>query len=225
MKCIRIDSSSDVKAPLAVRLLRELESEDVKRVLWIVAGGSNIAMTVEVMQQLPDELTPKLAIALSDERFGPVGHPDSNLQQLFNAGFQPKQASVIPVLTPGLPLKETCERYSSAMQAAFGAADVTIAQLGIGSDGHIAGVLPGTAGVNSKELVVGYETETYTRITLTLKALKKVTAAFAFAFGADKHETLEKLCNKDLPLAKQPAQILQRIHESYVYNDQVGGEL
>lgn len=208
--------------PLADRLLKELSDPGNQRVLWLVTGGSNLKLSVAIMEQIPDELTKKLAVALTDERFGPVGHPDSNLQQLFDAGFQPKRATVVPVLTPGLPLDATAERYSNLITTAFEAADVIIAQFGIGPDGHIAGVLPDTIGVSSKDIVVGYETPQFNRVTLTLEAIKTIPVAYVFCFGGERHDALDKLCNKDIPLADEPSQILKQVAESYVYNDQVG---
>jgi 6-phosphogluconolactonase/glucosamine-6-phosphate isomerase/deaminase len=222
MRCIQIEGSAQARQILADRLLEALQKPENKRVLWLVTGGSNITLSVAVMEQLPDELSSKLTIALTDERFGPVGHPDSNFQQLFDAGFQPKRATVVPVLTPGVALTETCERYEAAMAATFSAADFSIAQFGIGSDGHIAGILPGTDSVTNKDIVVAYTTETYTRISLSLEALKRVDAAYAFVFGKDRREALDNLCNRELSLSEEPSQILKQIKESYVYNDQVG---
>ncbi len=221
MKCIRVAKTPDCQKPLTDRLLKELRDPEKQLILWLVTGGSNIALSVAVMQELPDELTSKLAIALTDERFGPVGHPDSNFQQLFDAGFNPKNATVVPVLTPGVALAETRERYEGAMNTALDAADSTIAQFGIGSDGHIAGVLPGTVGVDSQQTVVAYETETYTRISLSLQAIKRIDAAYAFVFGDDRHAALDMLCHQTVPLSEEPSQILKQIPESYVYNDQM----
>ena len=36
---------------------------------------------------------------LTDERYGPVGHPDSNWSQLLQKGFDLPQAKLVPVLT------------------------------------------------------------------------------------------------------------------------------
>ncbi len=222
MRCILTDNKPGCEKPLADRLLKELSDEGNQRVLWLVTGGSNIKLSVAIMDQLPEELTKKLAVGLTDERFGPTGHPDSNLQQLFSAGFKPKQATVVPVLTPGLPLDATKERYEELIHTTFDAADVVIAQFGIGPDGHIAGVLPDTPGVASKDLVVAYETPTFNRISLTLEAIKRIPIAYAFSFGEERHDALDKLCNKDIPLSDEPSQILKQVGESYVYNDQVG---
>jgi 6-phosphogluconolactonase/glucosamine-6-phosphate isomerase/deaminase len=220
MKFVRVHSLEDGVQPLVKRLVAELTAQD--RVLWLVPGGSNIPLSVKVMDELPSELTAKLAIFLTDERYGPVGHSDSNTQQLTEAGFNPKNATVVPALAPGFDLENTCTRYAHAIEDAFSKAGIIIGQFGMGADGHIAGALPGSPAVLSDKLVVGYETESFTRITLTPRALKKIDVAYAFAFGNAKQEALDNLAHKELTLDKQPAQILRQIAESYVYNDQIG---
>jgi 6-phosphogluconolactonase/glucosamine-6-phosphate isomerase/deaminase len=220
MECIYAEDNLGAQKPLTERLLTELRNTENVNVLWLVSGGSNIALSVAVMDQLPDDLTSKLTVVLTDERFGPVGHPDSNLQQLVAAGFDPKQATVIGVLMPGVALAETCERYNTIIAGAFAAASVSIAQFGIGSDGHIAGILPGSPALDSQELVTGYETPQYTRITLTMLGLRKISVAYAFAFGDSKLTALTNLRDKDIALGNQPSQVLKQISESYVYSDQ-----
>jgi 6-phosphogluconolactonase/glucosamine-6-phosphate isomerase/deaminase len=177
------------------------------------------------MKQIPDDLTANLTVYLTDERYGEVSHPDSNSRQLEEAGFEHKNARVTWVLAEGLSLEETADQYSLSIAAAFEANDTVIAQMGMGADGHVCGIMPGTPAVDSDKLVVGYVTENFTRITLTPKALKEhVTAAYVFAFGEGKKEALANLL-KELPLNEQPAQVLKSLPETYVYNDQIEGEV
>lgn len=209
-------------APLLDRLIEELEAS--KNVLWLVPGGSNIPLSASVMRDIPDDLTKNLTVYLTDERYVEVGHPDSNSKQLEDAGFEHKQARVTYVLARGLSLEETAEQYALSIGAAFEAANIVIAQMGIGTDGHICGILPGSKAVDSDKLVVGYVTDTFTRITLTPKALEQyVDAAYAYAFGESKKEALANLLTGK-PLAEQPAQVLKKLPEAYVYNDQIEGK-
>lgn len=208
---------------LAERLKRELSAK--KRVLWLLSGGSNIAIEVAIMKALPVELQPYLAM-MYDERYGLFGHKDSNLQQLYDAGFVPGRATIVPALTPeNLPLAAAAKRYRAAAEAAFASADVIIAQLGTGTDGHISGILPGSPAVITKSLVAGYRFGEYKRITFTFGALKKATAVYAFAFGDAKRNQLLRLRDENLTLDEQPAQILKQIPEAYVYNDQIGEKI
>ena len=208
---------------IAKRLHDELSAK--KRVLWLLSGGSNIAIEVAALKELSPRLRPNLTIMLSDERFGPYGHKDSNLQQLYDAGFDADGAKIIPVLVPeSLPLETTTTHYEDNIRQTFATADVCIAQLGMGNDGHIAGILPHSPAIRADGLVTSYPTESFDRITLTFQALAQVTATYVFAFGQDKRAQLVWLMDADLPIEEQPAQILKQFSETYVYNDQIGSD-
>ncbi len=210
--------------PGAVALAKRLETELAKseRVLWLIGGGSSIAAVVEVMHDLPDELTQKLAIFMTDERYGEVGHIHSNARQLQDAGFQAKDAIWVPMLEPGFSMEETQERYSQALERAIDHADKVIGQFGIGPDGHIAGILPGSPAVKATGWITGYEAANYTRVTMTFDALRHIDAAYVFAFGKPKLEALTRLRDETIDLENQPSQILKELAEAYIYNDQIG---
>ncbi len=211
------DSTKAAKV-LARYLLTALPDQ---RVLWLVSGGSNIALSVQVMKRIPTKLQPNLAIMLTDERYDVYDHADSNLRQLYEGGLKSGKATVVPVLMPvNMSLTQTVKRYEQVIETAFANADVIVAQLGIGVDGHIAGILPKSAATRSKALVCGYKAMDYTRITLTMMALKQVSIAFAFAYGDRKEPALEQLSSKALALSTQPAQVLKQIPEARLYTDQ-----
>ncbi len=213
---------ADGEAPLYERLVTELKTGD--KVLWLVPGGSNIPLAAAISKRLPDDLTKNMTIMLTDERYGAVWHEDSNTRQLDEAGFDAKKGTIIPVLTGDLSLQETAEHYADALADAFIQADVIIGQFGMGADGHIAGMLPGSPAVTSDELAVGYETDTFVRVTMTAEAITHVDAAYVYAFGEAKRAALENLASKEQELTEQPAQILKSLPEAYVYNDQIGEE-
>lgn len=218
MQCMSEGPGPAVTA-LADTILGALEKGEA---LWLVCGGSNIPYAVEAMRIIRERsggTLGRLTVALTDERYGPVGHADSNWQQLLDAGFDMSGIVAIPVLTDA-SLAETVETYEKGIGELFGRAHI-IAQFGIGADGHIAGVLPHTIGVSSDALVCGYEAGPYTRVTLTLSAIERINAAYAFAFGAGKHDVLARLQNEDVPLTDMPAQVLKRIPEAYLYSDQI----
>ena len=215
--------ATDAVDILKKRLIQALSTN--QHVLWLVSGGSNVPLSLKVMNELPIEITTNLTIVLVDERYGEYNHPDSNMFQLESVGFDSKNATVIPILTPeNLTLDATCEKYNQAVSKAFDRADITIGQLGLGDDGHIAGILPVSSAITSKDLVACYQAEKYTRITLTPLALKHIDVAYVFAYGKSKYKALSELRDKTLSVEIQPAQILKQLMECHVYNDQIGGE-
>lgn len=208
-----------VGAPkLATQLVDALERQD--HVVWLVSGGSNIQIATEVMRELPEHLTRKLVIMLADERYGDVGHKDSNFQQLQEVGFEPKLAEFIPTLIDGLSLEDTAAEFGQRFTREADNAGAILAQFGIGSDGHVAGILPHSPASTSDRAAFGYHTEQYNRITLTFNSLKRIHTAYAFVYGDDKAPTLKQLQTEDLELTEQPAQILKQIPDVYIYNDQ-----
>jgi 6-phosphogluconolactonase/glucosamine-6-phosphate isomerase/deaminase len=192
-----------------------------KNVLWLLSGGSNINIEVEILEKLKKDFSAKLknilAVTLMDERFGPVGHKDSNWQQLGEAGFDFEAVQAVPVLND-LDIKETVIYFGKKYRDLEAWADVIIGQFGIGSDGHTAGVLPGTIGVKDQATACSYDGGKFKRITLTLKTIGNINIAYTFALSESKKEIINKLQNQDLPLGEMPAQILKQIPESYLYS-------
>lgn len=192
-----------------------------QKVLWLVSGGSNIGSTVSILNRIDGDLTANLSIMLMDERYGKPGHSDSNWQQLMQAGFSPKKAHLMPVLLSNSGLEQTAMHYNNTAAQAFAENDVSIAQLGMGPDGHIAGILPHTvASKPNQQLVIGYEHKPFHRLTLSFSALEMMDAIYLFAFGQSKKEAILKLQNEGLSPDDQPAQFLKQLPEVYLYSDQ-----
>jgi 6-phosphogluconolactonase len=134
-----------------------------------------------------------------------------------------KSAMLYPVLLPGRSLEESKQFFSDVFNAAYRRSDASIALLGMGTDGHIAGILPNSVAANeSQELVAAYQSEPYQRLTLTFPALRMLTGVYTFAFGDGKNEALTILQEQTLPVTEQPAQFLKELPDSYLYNDQKG---
>lgn len=210
---------------LTTRLTDCLNSNNNKKVLWIVSGGSNINITVEVIKNIKDELTSNLIIILGDERYGPLNHRSSNAKQLYDAGFKSKQANFIPVLYDNLNLDETIKRYEMNLRESFLQADTVIGQFGIGQDGHLAGILPHSSATSSNKLIASYQTNDYRRLTIASQAFKKIKVAYTFALGSDKEKTIDQLHDLLLPFNDQPAQILKALPEAYIYNSYIGDKI
>ena len=219
MQFVHAEASAGVHA-LAAHIGTLLDQGE--HVLWLVSGGSNIPWTVAVMEALSPASTVQLTIMPVDERYGPTGHPDSNVAQLLNAGLNLKYAQLLPILA-GESLDASTDAFDKVAKIAFAQHTAVVAQLGIGTDGHIAGILPGSPAIlaDLTQLAVGYTADDYIRITLTFGALRHIDTAFVFAYGAAKRATLEQLRTQNLPLARQPSQILKQLPEAYIYNDQM----
>jgi 6-phosphogluconolactonase/glucosamine-6-phosphate isomerase/deaminase len=213
-----LGSTDEAAQILSDRLAMELKED--KRVLWLVPGGSNIGIAIKTMELIKSGDIRKLTMMLTDERYGEIGHADSNFQQLKAAGFMAGKAVFIQTLSNS-SLQDTVRYYGEAAEKAFAQHDILIGQFGIGDDGHIAGILPGTpATMLDDDWAIGYESPPYTRITLTPHALNQVHTAYAFVFGESKRPALTRLRDEMLPIDEQPSQILKNLPEATVYSDQ-----
>jgi 6-phosphogluconolactonase/glucosamine-6-phosphate isomerase/deaminase len=211
----------DGVADLTMRLVRELSAG--KRVLWLLSGGSNIPASVQIMDNISGALSQNLTVMLADERYGPPGHAESNWAQLLSAGLKGGQATLLPILQANLTLEQTVARYRQLAGQALAAHEVVIAQVGIGRDAEICGIMANSpAALETTELIIGYQDEPLTRLTLTFPALHQISAAYAFAFGKPKYKVLASLQAESLTPAEQPVQILKQLPEVYIYNDQIG---
>ncbi len=218
-----ISSSSSKQGMLALRdrLKKELLLD--KKVLWLIPGGSNIPITVEIMNDLQKDLSKvylsHLTLALTDERYGKVGHSDSNWKQLIDHNLLVVGVDAVKVLRDE-SLELTVKIYHEVMKHEFDKADIVIGQFGIGTDGHIAGVLPYSEALKHNDmLVAGYSSEKFIRVTLTPTALTQIDVAYVFAFGPSKKDPLLKLRDSNVSLDEQPAQVLKKIEQVFVYSD------
>lgn len=215
---LNIKTTTNVKDPamLAVdSILRGLKAG--KKVLLFVTGGSSISVAEEMSQMLQGEDLRNLTVMLTDERYGPVGHPDSNWQQLLEGGFDLADATLIPVLV-GEDMDETVKIFCHSLKEELDKAEYKIGLFGIGMDGHTAGIIPESVAVKSKELACGYIAPSFSRITITFNTIEKLDEAIVWMQGAQKWGVIDKL-KEEIEIEKQPAQILKKVPLLTIFTD------
>ncbi len=192
-------------------------------VVWLVSGGSVIPVAVEIRRRLG---TPKnLTVGLIDERYGVPGHMDSNWTQLLAAGFDMNNVVALPTLS-GKSFEETTSDYGKQLSNALASSDYSLGLFGMGTDGHTSGILPGSpATEETDKLVIGYRGPDYLRITTTATAIKQLDEAVLYAIGVAKHLALSSLIATELPISRQPVQVLKAIKSFTIYNDYKGEPL
>jgi 6-phosphogluconolactonase len=156
-----------------------------------------------------------------DERFVSHDDPESNYRMVREAMLTRvpvPPANVHPVPTEGLSPAEAALAYERQLKDFYGASilrpdrplfDVTL--LGLGPEGHIASLFPGTAILKERTrwvgAVIGAKPEP--RITLTYPALESSRAVAFLVTGAAKRAVLEQLLRGDPEL---PAGQLHPVH-------------
>lgn len=196
-----------------------------QRVLWLVAGGSSVAVAIATAKLLEEAKVSLdgLTVSLTDERYGIHGHPDSNWQQMKMAGFDLPGARLHQVLGDKT-FAETVADFDKFLENELTTADYRIGLFGIGEDGHTSGILPHSAAVHAQQLVCGYTGSDYQRITTTPAAIARLDETVVYAVGKAKHHVLEGL-GTEVPLDDQPAQALKSVARCTVFNDRKGDKL
>jgi 6-phosphogluconolactonase len=215
LEFISAQSSEPVSVYLAKLITAQLSAG--RSVLWLLSGGSAIKVAVDTSALLDGQDFSKLVVSLMDERFVPVGHPDSNWQQLGVAGLKLPGATLHPVLA-GTSQKETASAFAVFLEEQFAGTQYHLGVLGIGPDGHTSGILPHSEAVTAQGLICAYQGPDYQRITTTAKALKQLNEAVLYVAGETKWPVLDRL-ETELPVADQPAQLLKTMPKTTIFTD------
>lgn len=141
-----------------------------------------------------------------DERLAPPGSAARNLTQLCEAllalvNLPAAQLHSLPVDAVDLPaaLAGYAERLR---QLAGEPPQLDLVQLGLGSDGHTASLLPGDAAlaVTDRALALSAPYQGWRRMTLTLPVLNRARRVLWLVSGADKAAVLERFVAGDAAL-------------------------
>lgn len=189
-----------------------------EHVLWLVSGGSGVQVGIRAAQLLAGRDLGTLHVTLTDERYGPVGHADENWQQLLVGGFALPGADLYRPLI-GQDRGATTQALGNWLDEQFMQADYRIGLFGVGSDGHTAGIKPGSPAQVATTTAAEFTGEDFERITMTFPAIERLDEVVLQAFGSAKSVVLGQLLYEDLPLDKQPAQVLKRVPRCTLFTD------
>lgn len=201
---------------LAVRIKEHLGRGE--RVLWLVSGGSGVHVGIRAAELMQGQDLSKLSVALTDERYGAAGHADENWQQLLDGGFALPGATLYRTLT-GDNRTVTTQKFGAWLDQQLDAADYRIGLFGIGTDGHTAGIKPGSPAIEASGEAVDFTGEDFERITMTFAPIERLDEVVLQAFGQNKEPVLRQLLTETLPLAEQPAQVLKRVKTCTLFTD------
>lgn len=204
----------------AENLNKLLASCTLQPTLLMLSGGSAIAILEYVDVSL---LGPHVTITTLDERFS-TDQSVSNFAQIIATDFyQQVTARGVMAISTLVRASDTLsgagERFTTALHGWREAHQdgVVIALMGVGSDGHTAGIFPHQPNLNpaTTDWVVAYEVSAevsrYTmRITTTPLFLKtEVAHAICFITGEEKRSVLEHIQDVDCTPTDMPACIVK----------------
>lgn len=173
---------------------------------FVGTGGSSPGPVYDLLSTLPLPWD-QIAVTLSDERWVPPTSPDSNERQLRERLMVGAAAAArfVPLWSHAPTAEEAAEAAEAAVAELF-PADVVL--LGMGEDGHIASLFPGSpvleegldplGGSFVIAVPAGDPAPAMARLSLTLYALKQAFLILVLVSGEAKRRIIED--RDDLPI-------------------------
>lgn len=187
-------------------------------VLLLLSGGSSIQIATIISRELSGCNLSNLAISLTDERYGKPGHHDENWQQLVDEGLNLPGATLYRPLQ-GNNIIQTVSDFENWLQDQLDHTGYKIGIFGIGTDGHTAGIKPESPATKTTGLASSFQGDDYQRVTMSFNAIRQLDEAVVQVSGQDKRQVLSDFIHKDMPLSRQPAQILKEVPKVTIYSN------
>lgn len=177
-----------------------------ERAVFVGTGGASPGPVYDLLSTLPIPWE-QVSVTLSDERWVPPTAPESNERQLRERLMVGEAAAArfVPLWSDAPSAEDAAEAAEIAVEELF-PADVVL--LGMGEDGHIASLFPGSPVLEDGldpfggSLVIavpaGEPAPTMERISLTLYALRQAFLTLVLVRGEAKRRILED--RDDLPI-------------------------
>jgi len=177
-----------------------------ERAVFVGTGGSTPGPVYDLLSTLPIPWE-QVSVTLSDERWVPPTSPESNERQLCERLMVGEAAAArfVPLWSDAPTAEDAAEAAEIAVEDLF-PADVVL--LGMGEDGHIASLFPGSpvleegldplGGSLVIAVPVGAPAPTIERLSLTLYALRQAFLILVLIRGEAKRRIIED--RDDLPI-------------------------
>ena len=181
-----------------------------------LSGGSTPKITYSLLRSDIKDLS-KIIFWTVDERWVSKDNDSSN-QKLVNSIFSDSEARILEVEYSGVSADEDAKKYSSKITDNIKSFDTVI--LGIGEDGHIASLFPGTDAVNEKSaLYVSNEVNILSkwRVTATFQLLKEVKNVYLLVTGKSKNEIVKTIRNNGNTPANK---LINERNQTFLITDQ-----
>ena len=185
---------------------------DKRSVLYLSGGKTPKELYAKLAKE--EILTPG-AVGLVDERYGPRLHADSNEKMIQDAGFlrylEMLDIPFYPILQKELSREETAAEYDGKLRSLQSTFPKHVGILGIGEDGHTAGIPAGSQKskvksqksdiYNTTDLVTEYNDTSGKygeRVTMTFMGLAMLDILLVLVFGSAKRDSLKLVFSEGL---------------------------
>lgn len=191
----RLEASTAAADRMAELLAYRLDNQGKASI--IVSGGTSPRDCMTALAKAPLDW-PRVQIALSDERWVPPDHEDSNERLVRESLLVGPAASaqMLPVYAEGVTPQQRCDTLQDPLPTLPFACSL----IGIGTDGHFASLFP-----DAEQLALGLDVESgrlyipvttaaspHARISMTLAGISRSDEIVLLFFGDDKLEIYEQ---------------------------------
>ena len=191
----RLEASTAAADRIALLLAKRLDNNGDASV--IVSGGSSPRQCMAVLAEAPLDWQ-RVQVALSDERWVPPDHEDSNEKLVRDSLLVGPAASatLLPVFAEGVSPEERCEQLQDPLPVL----PFSCSLIGIGTDGHFASLFPDAEqlelglNVDSGRLYLPVTTAAspHPRVSMTLAGISRSDEIALLFFGEEKLDVYEQ---------------------------------
>lgn len=178
-----------------------LEKLQEKSQVWLALSGGTTPLPIyknlaHRLDQLSSQRQSNIHILLVDERAVEFTDPRSNSKLIYDA-FHETQVSM-HLVSDAVNAENAAFHYSLYLNQNC----IDLIVLGMGDDGHTASLFPNMASLESNSnafIVTDSPVDPYTRISLTLEAIKAVKRRFVLVRGPQKKTLMDHLSRASKP--------------------------
>ncbi|MDR7416434.1 MAG: 6-phosphogluconolactonase [Armatimonadota bacterium] len=177
----------------------ETTASERGRCIVALAGGRTPRPVYERLAADPRIPWPQVVVFWGDERYVPPDDPRSNARMAYEAllGRVPiPPENVYPMPTRFEQPDEAARAYESVLRAAFcDPPRFDLVLLGMGADGHVASLFPGSPALLETErwvVAVRVTADPPVRLTLTLPVINRARRVDVLVTGAEKREAVRR---------------------------------
>ena len=186
---------------------------------FVVSGGSTPGQCFSLLSNKPIDWQ-NVQVALSDERWVPSDHNESNERLVRNRLLKNSATAgeVLSIYDAEVSVAERCD----VLQGAFPKRGFACCMVGMGGDGHFASLFPESDGLevgldlDSMLFYISVRTAAspHSRVSMTLAALLQSDEIILFFFGDEKFAVYEqaKSSGSEIPVAYLLAQERTPVH-------------
>lgn len=191
----RLEASNAAAERIAERLADRLEGN--RRASVIVSGGTSPQQCMAALAKTPLDWA-RVQVVLSDERWVPPEHADSNEKMVRESLLVDKAATatLLPIYAEDVSPAERCDELQDPLPEL----PFSCSLIGIGEDGHFASLFP-----DADELELGLDVESgrlyvpivtaaspHLRISMTLAGISRSDEIVLLFFGEEKLDVFEQ---------------------------------